>query len=91
MQLLLKRGGQAGVEASWSEASMAGEMGTAVIWQPRMSKMDQDELQELKGGREGRAAQVKSPGYAKGLQCQQVQSTLATEWRTYNKGISFFR
>lgn len=55
MKLLVTPGGQAGVGTSWSEVSMAGEMGAAV-----MSKTDQDELQELRGGGEGRAAQVRS-------------------------------
>jgi len=49
-------GGQAGAAASRAEASVAGEMGAAAIWQPGMSKMDQDEVQELKEG----AAQVRN-------------------------------
>lgn len=55
MKLLVMPGGQAGEGTSWSGVSMAGEMGAAV-----MSKTDQDELQELRGGGEGRAAQVRS-------------------------------
>lgn len=78
---LLMCGGQAGVGASQSEASMAGETGAAVVWKLGMSRMGQDELLELKGGRERRAAQVKSTCYARVLQCQWVQSTLATEWQ----------
>lgn len=81
MKLLLTCGGQAGVGASWAEASTAGGMGVAVVWQPGMSKMDHDELQELRGGGEGRAAQVKSRCYAKGLQCQWFRA-LATKWQT---------
>ncbi|GAB0188862.1 melanopsin-like [Grus japonensis] len=57
MKLLHLHGGQAGAGASRAEVSMAGETGAAVIWQPGMSTMDQDELQELEGGAEGRAAQ----------------------------------
>lgn len=75
MKCLLMHGRQAGAGASQSEASMAGETGAVVIWKLGMSKMGQDELQELKGGKEGNTC------YAEVLQCQRVQSTFATEWR----------
>lgn len=64
MKLLLIHDGQGGAGASWSEASLTGGMGAAVVWQPHMRKTDQDDLQELKGGREGRPSGVKIPCYA---------------------------
>lgn len=75
MKLLLTCGGQAGVGASWSEASTAGGMGVAVVWQPGMSKMDHDELQELRGGGEGRAASGEEPVLCQRVAVPVVQST----------------